>query len=208
MFSVWDIQGQPAHHDWTRVNRVLGAHKPNAYDEDAIEHEAEYHPPTGGASRGARAWAEAVEKPVPTQAEPARLARQIMTSPVRTLFPDDTVAEAWAIMKIARFRHLPVINEARRLVGIISDRDLLAVAGTPDEHPLTPVQGRPVSSIMATSVVSADPDTPIRDLAEFMVSNKIGCVPITGCDHAVLGIVSRGDVLQTLVTGAPLELWI
>ncbi len=146
--------------------------------------------------------------PAQPRRERALIASQIMTTPVRLIRQDTTLLQAWQILQAARFRHLPVVNEGGFLVGILSERDLLREAGTPDHHPLQPVAGRPVSEIMRTRVFTARPEAPIRDLARLMIAENIGAVPIFDQGPGLDGIVTRGDVMRTLVHEAPLELWI
>lgn len=209
MFSVWDIHGQPAHHDWRRVNRALGPAEPHAYDEDLTD------PGQTAVRRGvrrqqaARAWQEALDdEKKRTQRRPARTAEQIMTAPVLTIREDTTVMQAWQRLKSAGVRHLPVLNAGGRLVGILSERDLLRVAGTPDSHPLRPVQNKPVSEVMRTRVFSAQPDAPIREIAKVLVDQKIGAMPIIDDELDLVGVVTRGDILRTLLHAAPTDLWI
>lgn len=214
MYSIWDIHGVPVHRDWARVHEVPPAAPPQAYDEDAAEAEAEAKAAERRAAavarrpRAAARWQEAVEDQQRERRERALVAEQVMATEVRTARPDTTVGDAWEQMTRERIRHLPVLNAEDRLVGILSDRDLLRVAGTPDRHPLRPVRDRPVREIMRTRVVSARPDASIRDLARLMVESRIGCVPIIDDALELVGIVTRGEVLRTLVHDAPMDLWI
>lgn len=209
MFSVWDIHGQPAHHDWRRVNRVLGPTETQAYDEDLRE------PGQGGArsaprrNPAVRAYQEVVEEDqLRKQRQPARTADQIMSKRVRTIQGSTTVMEAWEQLKVSGVRHLPVVNAMGRLVGMLSERDLLRVAGTPESHPLRPVQNQKISTVMRPRPFSAHPATPIREIARVMVDERIGAMPIVDDELELVGIVSRGDVLRTLVNRAPMDLWI
>ncbi|HHO81454.1 MAG TPA: CBS domain-containing protein, partial [Bacillaceae bacterium] len=52
------------------------------------------------------------------------LVREIMNRPVFTVRATDTLREAWELMRDRRIRHLPVVDESGRLVGIVTDRDL------------------------------------------------------------------------------------
>jgi acetoin utilization protein AcuB len=209
MFSVWDINGQPAHHDWRRVNRVLGPTETQAYDEDLREPGQGGARPTPRRSPAVRAYQDVVEEDQKRkQRQPARTADQIMSTRVRTVSGDTTVMAAWDELKASGVRHLPVVNAQRRLVGMLSERDLLRVAGTPESHPLRPVQNEKISTVMRPRPFSAHPSTPIREIARVMVDERIGAMPIIDDELDLVGIVSRGDVLRTLVNRAPMDLWI
>lgn len=135
--------------------------------------------------------------------QPAVFAEQIMSRPPLTLPAHAQVSEAWALFRQRRIHHLPLVDGEAALVGIVSDRDLLR-AGLND----TQIAVRPLELVMTRRVVSAGPDAEIRALAEVMVAQRIGAVPIVDPDHAVLGLVTRSDILRALVHQAPLEMWV
>ena len=60
---------------------------------------------------------------------------------------------------------------------------------------------------MSREVLTATPDTPIRDLARMMVHAKVGAIPIVDEHRVVVGIVTTTDVLGCVVNEAPLDLW-
>lgn len=138
--------------------------------------------------------------------QPALYAQQLMQSPAETLAADQPAAAAWQLMLERRIHHLPLVDGERRLVGIISDRDLLR-AGIATLEMAAEVAMRPLAALMTQRVISAGPGAELRALAEVMVSQSIGAVPIVDRDHRVLGILSRSDLLGALVAGAPVELW-
>lgn len=155
--------------------------------------------PLGDASAGAGAYRRAQSR----ARRPAVFAEQIMSRPALTLPAQAPVAEAWALFRQRRIHHLPLVDETATLVGIVSDRDLLR-AGLDDAQ----VGVRPLEGLMTRRVISAAPDAEIRALAEVMVAQRIGAVPIVDAGHSVLGLVTRSDILRALVHQAPLELWV
>jgi CBS domain-containing protein len=60
---------------------------------------------------------------------------------------------------------------------------------------------------MSTPVVSADPITDIRRIANVMLTHGVDGVPIVSGDGVLLGFISRSDVLRAVVTDPPLSLW-
>ncbi len=146
------------------------------------------------------AYRHSAEAAAGADRQPAVLARQIMTASVVTLPPDAALAEAWEIVRRRRFRHVPVLTREGRLVGILSDRDLFRAG-----------EGRPglrVADAMSTRVLTATPDTEIREVARVLVAERIGCLPIVGPAHELVGILTTTDVLRCVVHHAPLELWV
>jgi acetoin utilization protein AcuB len=126
------------------------------------------------------------------------LVKDSMTREVAVLSPETRAAEALALCRESRIRHLPVLEEGR-LVGIVSDRDLRSAA---------PALGEPgraealaklrVSEVMTREVVSARPDDPIEEVANAMRERKIGCLPVLE-DDALVGIITSSDVMEALV---------
>ncbi len=126
------------------------------------------------------------------------LVRDSMTREVLTVGPETTAAEALALCRGARIRHLPVL-EGGRLVGIISDRDLRSATpalGDPDR--VAALERIRVSDEMALGVQTASPEDPIEHAATEMYERKIGCLPVVDGDELV-GIVTSSDVMNALV---------
>jgi CBS domain-containing protein len=130
----------------------------------------------------------------------------IMTADPHCVRPGTSLDDALTIMDGSYIRHLPVVSEAGRLVGLVSDRDLLQATGwLPSEREHDPsdegARGkRPatVEEIMARHVVSAAPDDTVVAGAMELVGRKIGCLPIVK-DDILLGIVSEMDVISTFM---------
>lgn len=127
-------------------------------------------------------------------------ASQIMTAPVVVLRTNQTLIEARNLFRDRRFRHVPVLSAEERLVGIVSERDVLHHAADP--------AGTQVGQLMTQNVLVASPDTEIRDIAAVLFERRIGAMPIMAEDEALVGIITRSDILRTLVNRAPLELWV
>ena len=128
----------------------------------------------------------------------ALLASQIMTSPVEVIVENSNIASAIALFESHRFRHLPVVSKQGKLIGILSDRDTLKCS---DKESVA-------SSKMASPVLTARPYTEIRQIAEIMFKERVGAMPIVDDAGELVGIITRSDILRTLINKAPLELWI
>ncbi|MCF6149046.1 MAG: CBS domain-containing protein [Candidatus Kuenenia sp.] len=165
------------------------------------------------------------------------LANQIMSSPLLTILPDTTLNEAWEIIRERRFRHLPILSSDKKLVGIVSDRDLLREAAHIEisrekqsansfvkktfETEIKPYNGgsytegvkesqkkKTVQDICRTRVLTATPDTNIREIAKILIEEHIGSMPIVDENGTLLGMITRSDVLRTIVTYGALDLLI
>ncbi len=117
-------------------------------------------------------------------------ARDLMSSPVRTVRPDITIAEAHRIL--LRYGHsgLSVVDAGDRLVGVISRRDLDIALHHNFSH-------APVKGFMTTNIKTITPDTPLPAIESLMVTHDIGRLPVLDGDDLV-GIVTRTDVLRQL----------
>jgi CBS domain-containing protein len=129
-------------------------------------------------------------------------AGQIMSSPVLTLSADMSFKAAWAIFMEKRFRHFVVTDKARKLVGILSDRDMLRQASGKNSKTTT------VADVMKSSVLTASATTAIQEVCQVMFSQHIGAVPIIDEQGALSGIVTRSDILRSMIKHGPLELWV
>lgn len=117
-------------------------------------------------------------------------ARDIMSSPVRTIRPETTIEQAQRIL--FRYGHsgLCVVSETDQLVGIISRRDLdLAL-----HHGFNDA---PVKAYMTRNLKTITPNTPLSDIEALMVTYDLGRLPVVE-NEQLLGIVTRTDVLRQL----------
>jgi acetoin utilization protein AcuB len=129
---------------------------------------------------------------------------EIMKTNVFTLTPTDTLGDAVKLLTEHRIRHLPVVNESRQVIGIVSDRDIRD-ASPSIFHTNEPNNelGILVQSIMTKNVISGGPLDFVEEAAATFYEHKIGCLPIES-NGKLVGIVTETDILYTLVqlTGA------
>jgi tRNA nucleotidyltransferase (CCA-adding enzyme) len=117
-------------------------------------------------------------------------ARDVMSSPVRTIRPDSTINQARRIL--LRYGHsgLSVVDERDRLVGVISRRDLDIALHHGFGH-------APVKGYMTRPVQTITPETLLPDIESLMVRYDIGRLPVIQ-DGMLLGMVTRTDILRQL----------
>jgi acetoin utilization protein AcuB len=133
-------------------------------------------------------------------------AKQIMRSKIVVVAASDDVAKAWRILVNHQIHQAPVLDAGQHLVGIVSERDLLTSINI-DNDEVRDALARRVSDVMTTPVVAADPLTDIRRIARAMLEHGVEGVPIVDASEALVGFISRGDVLRAVVTDPPLSLW-
>jgi CBS domain-containing protein len=130
---------------------------------------------------------------------------ELMQRNVKTLDRNDDLAEANTVMRTEQIRHLPVLNDSGRLVGIVSQRDLMMNALVRALGFGTTARDRAyhsvlVKDVMTEEVVTAPSATPVDRAAQIMSERKIGCLPVVDGDQLV-GIVTETDLLAAVARG-------
>jgi len=143
-------------------------------------------------------------------------ARDVMVSPVITVKPSSSVRDVAKIFLDRRISAVPVVDEQGKLVGIVSESDLMhrAEAGTERKRSwwlqgftgdetlaaeYVKAHARKVADIMTRQVIFAAPDMPLYEIANMLESNSIKLVPIVK-DGQVVGIVSRANLIQAVAS--------
>jgi len=124
-----------------------------------------------------------------------------MSSPPITITPETPFQDALKLMRDHRFRRLPVVDNKAKLVGIVSERDLLYASPSQAtsldvwelHHLLSKVR---VREIMTQDVITTTPDTPIEDASHLMVENKIGGLPVMDEESRVVGVITETDIFE------------
>ena len=122
-----------------------------------------------------------------------------MSHPIISMAPDMPVHDALNMFKRERIRRAPVVKEGK-LVGIVSDKDLLNASPSPASslsvwemnYLLSKIT---VSEVMTKKVITVAEDTPIEEAARIMADNKIGGLPVMRDNH-VVGIITETDLFK------------
>lgn len=126
---------------------------------------------------------------------------EIMTREPYTLGPDDTLATARELLAEHHIRHIPIVSEEGLLIGLVSQRDVLAAA---DSSVLSPGGGSSpeshvaLSAIMTSHVQTADESASLRGAAMHLQKNKLGCLPILRQSRLV-GIITDSDFVAIAI---------
>ncbi len=142
-------------------------------------------------------------------------ARDVMVSPVITTEPTASVKEVARILLTHHISAVPVVDNAGKLVGIVSEGDLMRRADLGTERhrswwlaalfaeddalaaEYVKQHSRKVADVMTKRLVTASPETPLNEIAGLLERHSIKRVPIVG-NGALVGIVSRANLIQAL----------
>lgn len=148
-------------------------------------------------------------------------AMDVMVRDLITIDPEASIADAAKLIAEFDVSALPVVDDDGRLVGIISEGDLMRreEIGTSVHHPwwieaVTPAStlaaefakshGKRVSEVMSKNLITATEDTPLAEIAAILERNRIKRVPIVR-DGELVGIVSRSNLVQALASAGSVE---
>jgi len=123
-----------------------------------------------------------------------------MTRHPITITEDVGVGEALKIMRDNKVRRLPILDKKGKLVGIVSDKDLLYASPSPatslSVHELHYLLSKlTVKEIMSSPVITVTEYTPLEEAARIMADNKIGGLPVMRNDK-VVGIITETDMFK------------
>jgi acetoin utilization protein AcuB len=129
------------------------------------------------------------------------LVKQRMTSPAMTVTPDTSFQEALKLMRDNKFRRIPVVDHEGKLIGIVSERDLLHASPSPAtslsvwevNYLLWKLK---VADIMTRNVTTIVDDAPIEDAANLMVTRKIGGLPVVDQAGKIVGVITETDIFK------------
>jgi acetoin utilization protein AcuB len=135
-------------------------------------------------------------------AEMSMTLSEIMTTRLVTVEPDDPLESVKQIFDSVRFHHLLVVDSGKKLVGVISDRDLLRAlspyVGTLSENArdLATLKKR-AHQIMSRQLLTLTPTASVTDAVNLFLNHRVSCIPIVDQAFKPVGIVSWRDVLRT-----------
>ncbi|VVB89259.1 Inosine-5'-monophosphate dehydrogenase [uncultured archaeon] len=122
--------------------------------------------------------------------------KEIMSSPVYVVSPDETVARARNLMLRHRIGRL-VLIENNKPIGIVTKKDISRRLNQAEpEWRRRPIDSIPIRQVMTESLITIYPDATPRQLAGLMVENNIGGLPVVNDKDEVIGIVTKWDMIR------------
>lgn len=122
--------------------------------------------------------------------------RAIMTPGPFCVSPQHTAAQIVDLFHTHRFRHF-LVADGQRLVGVISDRDVIRLFGTTDSLEPEYLQSVTVGELMSTDLVTISADATLGQAATMIIEHGINCLPVVADGQAV-GILTSTDLFLSL----------
>jgi len=139
--------------------------------------------------------------------------RDVMTKNVINIREDAEINEATALLSENRISGLPVVDGQDRVVGMITEADILAMAGMKRGHtfkdvirhllgePLSgPKQGKLLREVMTSPAITTGPEAQLREVALTLDGKRIKRLPVVDDGGKLIGIISRADIVRTIGT--------
>ena len=128
-----------------------------------------------------------------------------MTRKVITVDQEASIFDAQELLAKNKIRHLPIVDSDRRLIGIITDRDIrsalpyAALKSPHSEAELQKLCNYKVKDIMTRDPISVSPAYTIQDALLLIQNSKVGALPVVDNDHRLTGIISVRDLLRAFI---------
>jgi acetoin utilization protein AcuB len=138
--------------------------------------------------------------------EPVYQAHQLMSHPATTIRTDMDILEARLFFQEKGVNQMPVMDAQHSIIGMLSIENLLQFIIV-DGDKIQYLKGKTVADAMSMEVITADPVSDIRRIAQAMQEYRLHAVPIVDERDVLIGIVSRSDILRALTNDPPLNIW-
>ncbi len=128
----------------------------------------------------------------------------LMTTKVFSLQDSDNLQTARSIMSLGRIRHIPIVDNEKSFVGLLTHRDLLSVTisrlAEIEAHVQDEIDASiPIREIMRRDVTTIPEDMDLRDAAEILLKHKYGCLPVVR-QNRLVGILTEADFLKLTIS--------
>lgn len=126
----------------------------------------------------------------------------IMSKKLITLSMDCSLGDAKSIFEQHPIHHLPVLDESKKLIGLLNDRDLYkhlspSIGTAKETHQDLAMLKKPVNLIMTRDLITAPSTLKIKEALVWIDEHHISCLPVVD-DGKLVGIVSWRDVIKVL----------
>ena len=133
-----------------------------------------------------------------------KLLSDLMTTNIVTRKPTDTLADAEQLMKEYQIRHIPIVDNDGKVMGLLSQKEFLAEALRLTDkfgvQHLRDYLGKiKIEQIMRTELSLFSPETPLIDAAETLLSKRESCLLLVDDQQYLLGIVSSKDFVRLAI---------
>ena len=130
--------------------------------------------------------------------------KEMMTTNPFTLSRFDSLSDARSLMDEKNIRHIPIVDEDLKLIGLVTQRDILSRGITSQKHAdrdeLEKIEsGIILADIMTTKIISITTNLQINNAAQLIFSKKIGCLPVTNFQNKLEGIITDHDFVAMTI---------
>jgi CBS-domain-containing membrane protein len=135
----------------------------------------------------------------------------VMTKRVITARADSDIHEVSALLSTNRISGLPVVDEENHVIGIVSEADILLMAGLEKGHTFKDIlkhilgeslpkrkHGDRTEDIMSSPAITTRPEADIREVAGILESRRIKRLPVVDNENRLMGIISRADIVRAM----------
>ncbi|WP_164668342.1 acetoin utilization AcuB family protein [Virgibacillus doumboii] len=127
------------------------------------------------------------------------LVEEIMKSNIVTLPPTATIAEALQLLQEHHIRHIPITDQEKQVIGIVSDRDVSdASPSVFDKNRDQNELKNEIQSIMSHPVLTVHPLDFVEEVARVFYEEEFACLPVVS-DNKIVGIITEKDMLHTFI---------
>jgi acetoin utilization protein AcuB len=130
--------------------------------------------------------------------------KDYMQAIIVTVSPDELLSTARHLMDQLFIRHLPVVVEGNRLIGVVTDRDIrqAAVSNSPDlmvHERHAGLYGMSVRQVMTRPPHTVTPETTLIEAAATMLEQKFDCLPVIDEDGILIGLIALSDFARIYI---------
>ncbi len=135
--------------------------------------------------------------------------QNVMTTRVITVKGNTDLQEAARLLSENRISGMPVVDDANKVIGVISEADLLVLAGMQKEHSFRDIlrsilgervptrkRGDKVQDVMSFPPITSKADDDMKEVAQIFNERRIKRLPVVDNDGTLLGIISRADIVR------------
>ena len=133
------------------------------------------------------------------------LVSEIMNPYVITVSPYDTLARAHEMLVKNKIRRLPVVNNNKKLIGILTLKDILEAKPSDIKHTLyiddiyKHLSGLTVTTAMTSQPITIYQTSTVGNAAELMLEHKIGGLPVLDAENNLVGLITESDIFRLIV---------
>ncbi len=125
-----------------------------------------------------------------------------------TTYGDADLASLRAVFSKALFQHVPVVDGANKVIGIVSVKDyfkeLSPVMDSASDQTLSVfIRSRKVHQVMASPVITIRPEATVREASLLLLQHNISCLLVTDSQQHLLGLLSWKDIMRAALLAKP-----